>query len=394
MPALDGLRVIDLTRILAGPFATQWLADHGADVIKVEPPQGDDTRTWGPPFDEETGAASYYTGLNRTKRAVALDLRQQAGRDALIRLLGTADILIENFKAGSMEKWGLAPEELCARFPKLICARITGFGPDGPLGGLPGYDAVVQAQAGLMAVNGPEGGAPTRMGVPLVDLATSMSASIGILMALQARHATGRGQVVDLNLYDTALSILFPYGPNYLMGGAEPRPVGNAHPNIAPYQTFATATVEVFVAGGNDTQFQRLCEVLGCPEIAQAPDYATNGSRNRHRAALAAALTPYFAAWEGEALAEALMARGVPAGPVMPVSGVLAHPHTAHRGMLGEMDGVRVVNNPIRMSATPPREDGFKPRKFGADTRAVLAEAGYSAAEIDALIASGAALTG
>ncbi|RMH48366.1 MAG: CoA transferase [Alphaproteobacteria bacterium] len=391
MPALTGLRVIDLTRILAGPFCTQWLADHGADVIKIEPPQGDDTRSWGPPFDPGTGAASYYMGLNRNKRAVALDLRREEGRAVLLRLLAGADVLVENFKAGTMDKWGLGAEALRARFPRLIQARITGFGADGPLGGLPGYDAVVQAQAGLMAVNGPEGGEPTRMGIPISDICTGMSAAIGILMALHARQATGRGQIVDLTLYDTSLSILFPYAVNFLMGGPEPRPVGNAHPNIAPYQTFPTATVPVFIAGGNDAQFRRLCAVLGLADVAEDPRFATNGARNRHRRELAELIAAATLRHDGEALAARLMAEGVPAGAVMPVSRALDHPHTRHRGMLLDFDGFRVTGNPVVMSDTPHAAAGFPPRPFGADTRAVLAEAGYSAEEIEALIAAGAA---
>jgi crotonobetainyl-CoA:carnitine CoA-transferase CaiB-like acyl-CoA transferase len=392
MPALTGLRVIDLTRILAGPFCTQWLADHGAEVIKIEPPQGDDTRAWGPPFDEAAGAASYYMGLNRNKRAAALDLRMPEGRAALLRLLETADVLVENFKAGSMAKWGLGAETLRERFPRLICARITGFGEDGPLGSQPGYDAVVQAQAGLMAVNGPEGGEPTRIGIPLADICTGMSLAIGILMAVHSRHATGEGQIVDCNLYDTSVAILFPYAANYLMGGREPRPVGNAHPNIAPYQTFPTATMPVFIAGGNDGQFRRLCAVLDRPGIAADPRFATNSERNRHRQALADLLSEATAPWDGEALAAKLMAEGVPAGPVMPVSGVLAHDHTLHRGMVMDLDGFRVTGNPIGLSATPHRANGFRPRPFGTDTRAVLAEAGCTTDEIDALIATGAAL--
>jgi formyl-CoA transferase len=394
MPALTGLKVIDLTRVLAGPFCTQWLGDHGAEVIKVEPPQGDDTRLWGPPFDPATGAASYFLGVNRNKRMIALDLRQPPGREVLLRLLEGADVLIENFKTGTMEGWGLGHAALEARFPRLVVARITGFGADGPLGGLPGYDAVVQAQAGLMSVNGPETGEATRIGVPIVDIATGLAAAIGILMALRERDSSGRGQFLDMTLYDTAVSLLHPFGLNWLMGGPEPRPVGNAHPNIAPYETFPTATGEVFVAGGNDAQFRRLCGILGCADLAADPRFGTNAARNRNRRALAAALRPFMAGWDGEALAARLMADGVPAGPVMTVPKVLEHPHTRHRGMLVGSDGFRTLGNPIKMSRTPADPAPRRPGAFGSDTRAVLAEAGYSPDEIASLIAAGAALAG
>lgn len=392
MPALTGLRVIDLTRVLAGPFCTQWLGDHGADVIKVEPPQGDDTRSWGPPFDRAAGAASYFLGVNRNKRGIALDLRRPAGRAILLRLLADADVLIENFKSGTMEGWGLGYDSLRAQFPRLIYCRITGFGADGPLGGLPGYDAVVQAQAGLMSVNGPESGEATRLGIPIVDIATGLSSALGIVMALHERVRSGEGQMLDMTLYDAGLSILFPYAANYMLGGAVPRPVGNAHPNIAPYETFATRTVDVFVAAANDGQFAKLCAVLDRPDIAADPRFATNGLRNGSRSALAALLRAAFADRDGEGVAAALMAAGVPAGPVMGVPGVLAHPHTLHRGMVVEVEGLRTLGNPIKMSRTPPDPARARPPRFGEHTEAVLAEAGYGADEIAALIAEGAAL--
>ena len=214
----------------AGPFCTQWLGDHGADVIKIEPPQGDEVRHWGPPFDEEVGAASYFLGINRNKRGMALDLGSDQGREVLLRLLETADVLIENFKPGGMERWGLGYDTLGPRFPRLVHCRISGFGADGPLGGLPGYDAVVQAQAGLMSVNGVAGGQPTRLGIPIVDIATGMSAGLGIAMALYEREKSGKGQFIDATLYDTAVSVLFPHYANYFLSGRHPVLTGNNHP--------------------------------------------------------------------------------------------------------------------------------------------------------------------
>ena len=311
MPALDGIRVIDLTRILGGPYGTQWLADHGADVIKIEPPQGDDTRAWGPPFDPDTGASSYFLGVNRNKRGAALDLSKPEGREVLLRLLETADVLIENFKPGSMEKWGLGYEEtLAPRFPRLIHCRVSGFGADGPYGGLPGYDAVIQAQAGLMSVNGPEGGPPTRIGIPLVDIGTGIAAALGIVMALHERHTSGRGQFIDMTLYDTAVSLLFPHAANYFLSGEPPQIVGNTHTNLSPYDVFETRTCAVFVSGGNDVQFRRICEVIGRPELADDPRFIDNASRLRNKHALRAEFAPAMAEWDGEELWRALMKAG------------------------------------------------------------------------------------
>jgi len=241
--ALAGLQVIDLTRILSGPYCTQMLGDHGATVIKVEPPTGDETRTWGPPFVEDT--ASYYIGVNRNKRGIVLDLADKRGQEALLRLLAGADVLIENYKPGTLEKWGLSRDVLEKRFPKLVHCRISGFGADGPLGGLAGYDAAVQAVAGLMSINGRPDGEAIRMGVPIVDLAAGLNAAIGILMALFERGRSGRGQFIDIALYDCGLSLLHPYVANYFVSGKTPVRVGNAHPNITPYDTFATRTSNV-----------------------------------------------------------------------------------------------------------------------------------------------------
>ena len=393
MSALDGIKVIDLTRVLGGPFGTQWLADHGADVIKIEPPHGDDVRAWGPPFDEEIGAASYFLGVNRNKRGMALDLRLPEGREVLLRLLETADVLVENFKPGAMEKWGLGYEAaLKDRFPRLIHCRISGFGSDGPHGGLPGYDAVVQAQAGLMSVNGPEGGPATRLGIPLVDIGCGMAAAFGIAMALYERSHSGLGQYLDMTLYDTAISLLFPHAANYFLGGKHPQITGNTHTNLSPYDVFATRTCKVFIAGGNDTQFRKICETIGRPELADDPRFADNAGRLEHKHALRAEFAPSMAEWDGEELAAALMRAGAPAGPVLETHEVVAHPHTLHREMTVEIDGFRTLGNPIKMSRTPPQAARRKPPRFGQHTSEVLAEAGYTSTEIEALLASGAAL--
>jgi formyl-CoA transferase len=385
--ALAGLKVIDLTRVLGGPYATQALADHGADVVKIEPPQGDEVRDWGPPFRD--GAASYYVGVNRGKRAMALDLAKPAGREVLLRLLAGADVLIENYKTGTFERWGIGYHEvLAARFPRLIHCKISGFGADGPLGGFPGYDAVVQAMSGLMSINGTHEGGPVRVGTPLVDLGTGLNAALAIMMALHERSISGRGQYLDVPLYDVAVSLLHPHAANYLMSGKAPVRTGNAHPNITPYDTFATRTGDIFLAVGNDRQFQRLVAELGRPELATDPRFATAAERNGHRPQLTALLRDLLAPREAGPLAETLLALGVPAGAVLTVPEVMDHPHTRHRAMRvadGAYEGTGV---PIKMSRTPARAPAA-PRPFGVDGRTVLAEAGFTPAEIDSLAAEG-----
>ena len=257
------------------------LADHGADVIKVEPPQGDETRDWGPPFDAENHEAAYYLGVNRNKRGIALDLAKPAGRDVVMRLLEGADVLVENFKTGSMEKWGLGYDVLEQRFPGLIHCRVSGFGADGPLGGLPGYDAIVQAMVGLMSINGTADTGPVRMGTPVVDLATGLFSTIGILMALQERARSGRGQYLDMTLHDCGMALLHPSAANFLLNGKRPAGVGNSHTNIAPYETYPTATCDIFLAIGNDGQFRKLSPGRSagrtCPPIRALPATMPSG---------------------------------------------------------------------------------------------------------------------
>ena len=387
--ALEGLKVIDLSRVLGGPYCAQMLADHGAEVIKVEPPQGDETRLWGPPFDKD-GISAYFAGINRNKRKMALDLSKPRGRDVLLRLLEGADVLIENFKTGTMEKWDLGYPSLAAKFPRLVHARVSGFGADGPLGGFPGYDAMVQASAGLVSVNGAPESGPVRIGVPVVDLATGMNACMGILMALYERNRSGKGQFVDATLYDSALALHQPHAPNYFMSGAKPKLYGNSHGNLAPYANFPTRGRNIVVGAGNDQQFRKLVQMLGKPEMADDPRFRTNKDRLAHKAEMEAELRALTKDRDGETFANELMRNGVPSGAVLEVPDVLEHPHTKHRNMVWEKDGYRNVGNPIKLSRTPPAVRS-KPKKFGAETRAVLAERGYSPAEIEALVAEGIA---
>jgi crotonobetainyl-CoA:carnitine CoA-transferase CaiB-like acyl-CoA transferase len=371
--ALHGIKVVDLSRVLGGPYCTQILADHGADVIKVEPPKGDETRAWGPPFDED-GTAAYFRGVNRNKRGIVLDLSAEAGRADLLRLLDDADVLVENFKSGTLERWGLGyADVLAARFPRLIHCTISGFGTDGPLGGLPGYDAVIQAMAGLMSVNGEQGGEPLRVGLPVVDMVTGLNAANGILLALQARHGSGLGQSVEVTLYDAGMSLLHPHMPNYLASGKTPSRTGNAHPNITPYDTYRTGTVPLFLAVGNDSQFRALCKYLKAPHLPEDPRFASNAERCGHRPELKQELEALLAGHDGATLAPDLIRHGVPCGPIQDVAQVAGHPHTRHRGMIVAIDDYRGVASPIKLSRTPASYRR-KPPRFGADTAAVLAE--------------------
>ncbi|APT90932.1 carnitine dehydratase [Corynebacterium sphenisci DSM 44792] len=385
--SLEGIRVIDASRVLAGPMCGQMLADHGAEVIKVEPPRGDETRYWGPPFFREDHSA-YFTGLNRNKANVSLDLRTPGGQAVLRRMLAGADVLLENFKAGTLAAWGLDDTTIADEFPHLVHCRITGYGTDGPLGGAPGYDAVIQANSGLMSINGEAEGPEMRIGIPLVDIVTSLNAMAGVLMALRARDTTGRGQLLDMALLDSALAILHPHAYTYLASGADPVRTGVAHPTIAPYETFAAADGPLFLAVGNDGQYRRALEVLGAEGEAAGERFATNPDRVRNRAQLREVLGPLIARRGREELAEAMLAAGVPAGAVNRVSEALAHPQVRHRGMVVEEDGYRGIGIPIKLTGTPGRVR-FGPRDRGADNRAVLAGLGLDEAEIAELERTG-----
>lgn len=385
--ALRGLKIIDLSRVLGGPYCSQALADHGAEVIKLEPLGGDETRAWGPPF--EGGMASYFKGVNRNKKGIAVDLAQPQGIELLLRLLEDADVLLENFKPGTLARWGLGYQEvLRERFPRLIHCAVSGFGADGPLGGLPGYDAAIQAMAGLMSVNGEAGGDALRIGLPIVDMVSGLNAVAGILLALHERQASGRGQSVDIALYDCGLSLLHPHLPNYFASGRAPRRTGNAHPNIAPYDSYRSGTEPIFLAVGNDRQFARLCEYLGAEELPADPRFADNGKRSVNREALKRALEERLAAHDGRELAERLIRLGVPCGAIATVERVVEHPHTRHRGMLVELDGYRGIASPVKLSRTPASYRSAPPA-LGENSREVLGGLGLSAEVIDSLIQRG-----
>lgn len=352
--ALVGIRVVDASRVLGGPLCGQILGDHGAEVIKIESPQGDDTRTWGPPFSDKDGISAYYAGLNRNKTVVVLDLEDPGGREQLLALLEGADVLIENFKSSTARRWHLTDEALRARFPRLVHCRVSGFGPDGPLGGLPGYDTAVQGLTGLMSINGDAATQSMRVGLPVVDMTTGLNAVIGVLLALQERNRSGLGQLVETALYDCGLSLLHPHAVNYLMSGKCPVPTGNAHPNIYPYDAFSTGEGSIYLAVGNDMQFQKCCEILKCPELASDERFSTNAGRSSNREDLRVLLAKKLELADGQALARELPAVGVPCAPILSVPEALHHPHTVHRDMVVQIgEGYRGLGSPIDLQRTP-----------------------------------------
>jgi crotonobetainyl-CoA:carnitine CoA-transferase CaiB-like acyl-CoA transferase len=387
--ALAGMKVLDLSRVLAGPFCTQILGDHGADIIKVEPPAGDETRSWGP---FAPAGSAYYSGINRNKLHTAVDFSKPEGRQLLLRLLEGADVLIHNFKAGTLERWGLGYEDvLAAKFPRLIFCQITGFGEDGPLGGMPGYDSIVQAMAGCMSVNGSPESGPIRVGMSVVDIGTGMNALAAILMAALERERSGRGQKLDICLYDCALAYLHPHAAGYLQVGHVPVRSGNQHPSIAPYEEFATRTGPMFLGVGNDGQFRAACGFLGCRELIDDPRFVTNAERVRHRGELRALLQALLIEHDGRELSERLLKKGIPASAILDVPEVLAAPHTAHRSMIVTEGDYKALGIPIKMSRTPGSVRST-PKALGANTRLVLRAAGLSETEIDQLVANGVAL--
>ena len=387
--ALHGLKVIDASRVLAGPQAAQMLGDHGAAVIKIEPPFGDDTRQWGPPYHRGTGA--YFYGANRNKRAISIDMNTQPGRDVFLRLLADADVLIENFKTGTMEKWGVGYDVLEKKFPRLIHCQITGFGNDGPLGGYPGYDAVAQAMTGVMSINGDEQSGTMRMGAPIVDMAAGFMAIIGILAAIYERNKSGKGQYIESTLYDTGIALLHPHAIDWFIGGHEPELLGSAHPNIVPYDKFTTKTCDIFLGIGVDRQFRKFCQHMQCPEISSDNRFDTAHNRMHNRAELTAIIKEKLRDVDGRALCDALLQIGVPCGPVQTIPDVFGHPHTAHREMLVEADGVKMTGIAIKLSRTPGSIERGVP-DFGSHTREIMSEHGYSGEEIEAMLEAGTIL--
>jgi crotonobetainyl-CoA:carnitine CoA-transferase CaiB-like acyl-CoA transferase len=377
---LEGIRVLDLSRVLAGPWCTQLLADLGADVIKIERPgTGDDTRHWGPPWhgEGENRVAAYFLAANRGKRSAAIDISTSQGQEVVRRLVDRSDVLVENLKVGALARYGLDASALRARNPRLVYASITGFGQDGPRAGQAGYDFMIQGQAGLMSITGlPDeepGGGPLRAGVAVVDLFTGMYAASAILAALVRRGTSGEGATLDISLFDCGLAMLANQASNYLVSGSSPPRQGNSHPNLVPYQPFACADKALIIAVGNDRQFAALASLLGSPSWAEDPRFATNAARIAHRAELVGAIEAVTRTRPAAYWFERCERAGIPAGPINSIAEALADPQAAHRAMLREMEGFRLLGGPLRVDGQRCDSD-LPPPRLGEHTAEILAE--------------------
>ena len=349
---LQGIKVVELARILAGPWIGQTLSDLGADVIKIESPEGDDTRSWGPPWIEtnDDKSAAYFHACNRGKRSVVIDLKTQEGLLKIRALLKDADVFIENFKVGGLEQYGLDAQSLCADFPKLIYCSVTGFGQTGPYAERAGYDFMIQGMSGIMDLTGDANSEPQKMGVAFADIFTGLYGVIGIQSALHQRTQTGKGQHLDLSLFDCMSAVLANQSMNYLASGTTPKRMGNKHPNIAPYQTFPVSDGHLIIAVGNDKQFMRLCGVLTVEELAHDDRFTNNSNRVANRDELETLLTRKTTQWQRDDLLKALEQAIVPAGPINTVADVFEDPQFVAREMKIEPDGVPGVRTPIRFS--------------------------------------------
>jgi crotonobetainyl-CoA:carnitine CoA-transferase CaiB-like acyl-CoA transferase len=380
---LAGIKVLDMSRILAGPSSTQLLGDYGADVVKIERPgMGDDTRKWGPPYvkdaeGNETSESAYYLAANRNKRSVAVDIASAEGAALIKALAAKADVLVENYKRGGLKKYGLDYEEIRKINPSIIYCSITGFGQTGPNAHLPGYDLMAQGYGGIMSLTGEPDGAPMKVGVGIADVMCGMYAATAVLAALRHRDQTGEGQQIDVALVDSQIAWLINEGTNYLQSGKLPERRGNGHPNIVPYQVFAAKDGHVIVAVGNDSQFARFCKIIGAPELADDSAYASNIARIKNRDQLIALIEAKMAVLEKQALLDGMKAANVPCGEVNNLAEVFASPQVGAREMVVEMDHahspVRLIANPVKFSQTPVTYR-HAPPLCGADTEAVMTD--------------------
>jgi crotonobetainyl-CoA:carnitine CoA-transferase CaiB-like acyl-CoA transferase len=393
MGPLHGITVLDFTRVLSGPYSTMVLGDLGARIIKLEHPgRGDDTRRWGPPFLGDESA--YFLSVNRNKESVAIDFKTAGGREVVERLLATADVVVENFRPGTLDALGLDAATVRAKHPRIVYCSISGYGQTGPRREEPGYDAVMQAEGGLMSITGAADGPPYRLGVAIVDIVSGMFAAQGVLAALLARATTGEGQVVDIGMFDSTAALLTYQAGNYFTTGQAPGRLGNRHPTIAPYETFATADGDLALAVGNDALWQAFCQAAQLHDLAADPRFATNALRLANYEALKPRLVAVFASRPRAEWTARLLEAGVPCGAVRTVEEVFQDPQTLAREMVqsvphATLGSVKVTGVPVKLSATPGSVRTGPPT-LGQHTAAVLTELGYDAAAIDALRASGA----
>jgi formyl-CoA transferase len=401
MQPLQDIRVLDITRALAGPYCTMMLGDLGADVVKVEQPgQGDGSRGWGPPFVGEPygpypGESAYFIAVNRNKRSLTVNLKSAQGQVIVRRLAAASDVMVENFRTGVLDRMGLSYGELRTLNPRLVYCSVSGYGRTGPYADRPGYDPIIQAEGGMMSITGPVEGPPYRVGVPIVDIAAGMFAATAILAALRAREHTGQGQLVDISLFDAQVALLVNVASNYLIGGVPPRRLGNAHPNIAPYQAFRARDGWFVLAAGSERLWRILCDVLNRPDLKDDARFATNGDRVANLPALAEALSEVLATRDAAEWLNDLREAGIPCGPINAVPEVFAHPQIEARDMALEAEHptagpVRLAGFPYKLSGTPAEVQRPAPL-LGQHSEEVLVELlGYSAEEVAALREGGA----
>ncbi len=396
MPPLTGVRVLDISRALAGPYCTMMLGDFGADVIKVErPSSGDESRGWGPPFVGQPygpygGESAYFLATNRNKRSITVNLQRAEGQEIIRRLAAISDVLVENYRTGDLDKLGLGYDDLHRLYPKLIYCSISGYGRSGPYAERPGYDAVIQAEGGMMSLTGPVEGPPSRVGIPIIDIAAGMFAATAILAALRAREQTGEGQLVDVSLFEAHIALLTNAASNYLVGGEPPRRLGNAHPNIAPYEVFTARDGWFMVGAANERQWETLCDLIGRPDLQKDSRFATNPQRVANRTALVEELNHAFAQRKVQEWLDDLTRAGLPCAPINTLPQVFAHPQTQARQMVLESEHptagiVRLTGFPYKLSATPPAIH-CPPPLLGQHTEEVLTTLlNYSPKEVAAL---------